>query len=75
MAKVLVFDGTKKSWRDLEESNVAFDKVAGHNHDGVNSRQGTGIPSNPPSGKCKVVNIYVDPGTGKTVVEYDNTPV
>ena len=30
--------------------------------------------SNPPSGKCKVTNLFVDPVTGKLVVEYDNTP-
>lgn len=34
-----------------------------------------GIPSSPPSGKCKVKNFYVDPATGKLVVEYDNNPV
>lgn len=33
------------------------------------------IKSNPPKGMCKVINIYVDPVTGKTVVEYDDTPV
>ena len=34
-----------------------------------------GIVSTPPSGKYKVVNIYVDPTTGKAVVKYDDTPV
>ncbi len=29
----------------------------------------------PPPGRYKIVNIYVDPETGKIVVEYDNTPV
>jgi hypothetical protein len=33
------------------------------------------ILSNPPSGKCKITNIYIDPVTGKTVVEYDTVPV
>ena len=33
------------------------------------------LVSKPPSGKCKVINIYVDPDTGKTIVEYENTPV
>ncbi len=33
------------------------------------AKQEEKIPSNPPSGKYKVVNIYVDPDTGKTVVE------
>ncbi len=33
------------------------------------------IPSVPPSGKCKVVNIYVDPDTGKLVIEYEEIPV
>lgn len=31
--------------------------------------------SSPPSGKYKIVNIYVDPETGKIVVEYDNNRV
>ena len=35
----------------------------------------TGIESNPPSGKCKVVNLYVVISTGKLLVEYDDTPV
>ena len=34
-----------------------------------------GVESNPPSGKCKVVNLYVVISTGKLVVEYDDTPV
>ena len=34
-----------------------------------------GIPSSPPSGKYKVVNLWVDPATGKLTVEYDTTPV
>ena len=32
------------------------------------------LGSVPPAGKCKVVNIYVDPSTGKCTVEYDDTP-
>ena len=32
------------------------------------------IVSVPPNGKYKVTNIYVDPDTGRTVVEYDDTP-
>ncbi len=34
-----------------------------------------GFISKPPSGKYKVVNIYVDPTTGKVVVQYEDTPV
>lgn len=30
--------------------------------------------SKPPSGKCKIINIYIDPETGKVVIEYDKTP-
>jgi len=30
--------------------------------------------SSPPSGMCRVTNLYVDPATGKLVVEYDDTP-
>jgi hypothetical protein len=33
------------------------------------------LVSNPPNGKCKVTNIYVDPDTEKTVIEYDDVPV
>jgi hypothetical protein len=29
----------------------------------------------PPRGKCKVVNIYVDPSTSKLIVEYDDIPI
>lgn len=32
------------------------------------------VASTPPVSKCKVTNLYVDPETGKLVVEYDNTP-
>jgi len=35
----------------------------------------TGPPmSVPPQGKCKVTNLYVDPDTGKLVVEYSDIP-
>ena len=34
----------------------------------------TKINSNPPVGKCKITNIYVDPITGKTIIEYEDTP-
>ena len=34
-----------------------------------------GILSSPLSGKYRVTNLYVDPSTGKLVVEYDDTPV
>lgn len=34
-----------------------------------------GLTSKPPSGKYRVVNFYVDPVTGKLVVEYEDTPV
>jgi len=33
------------------------------------------IVSSPPSGKCKVTNIFVDPMTGKCTVEYEGIPV
>ena len=41
----------------------------------TNYVDGVALISNPPSGKCKVTNIYVDPVTGKTVIEYENVPV
>jgi hypothetical protein len=31
--------------------------------------------SKPPAGKCKITNIYIDPETEKTVIEYDDIPV
>lgn len=34
-----------------------------------------GLTSSPPSGKCKVTNLYVDPVSGKLTIEYDNNPV
>jgi hypothetical protein len=33
------------------------------------------IKSNPPKGKYRVTNLYVDPDTGRLEIEYDNTPV
>ena len=30
--------------------------------------------SEPPPGKCRVTNLYVDPLTGRLVVEYDDVP-
>jgi len=37
--------------------------------------EGFGVASNPPTGYCKVTNFYVDPATGKLVVEYEDIPV
>ena len=34
-----------------------------------------GLAVNTPAGKCQVVNLYVDPSTGRLVVEYDDQPV
>ena len=34
----------------------------------------SGLATTPPQGKCKIVNMYVDPSTGKVVVQYDDTP-
>ena len=31
--------------------------------------------SQPPSGYFRVVNLYVDPVTGRLIVQYDDTPV
>ncbi len=36
---------------------------------------GDNLLSQPPLGKCKVINIYVDPETGKLVIIYEDTPV
>jgi hypothetical protein len=42
---------------------------------GINiAAAGEGIASVPPTGYFKVVNMYVNPGTGKLTIEYDNTP-
>lgn len=35
----------------------------------------TCLISKPPSGKCRVTNIYVNPVTGKMEFEYEDTPV
>jgi hypothetical protein len=35
---------------------------------------GGGIASVPPTGSYKVVNMFVDPLTGKLTIEYDDTP-
>jgi len=32
------------------------------------------LQSSPPPGHYKVTNLYVDPATGKLVVQYDTTP-
>jgi len=34
-----------------------------------------GLTVAPPTGKYQVTNLYVDPDTGRLVVEYDDTPV
>lgn len=33
------------------------------------------LPSNPPSGKCVVANIYYDPSSERVVVEKDSEPI
>lgn len=33
------------------------------------------IENDPPSGKCRVTNLFVDPDTDRLIVEYDDTPV
>lgn len=33
------------------------------------------ITTNPPSGMCKILNLYWNPSTQKVVVTYDDTPV
>ena len=32
------------------------------------------LKSDPPTGKYKVINLYVDPATGKLIIEYDDIP-
>jgi len=32
------------------------------------------LVSAPPKGKCLVTNLYVDPDTGKLILEYEDTP-
>ena len=41
----------------------------------INTGGEDSLGSVPPSGKCKVTNIYVDPLTEKLTIEYDNTPI
>jgi len=33
------------------------------------------IKSDPPSGKYRVLNLFVDPSSGKLTVQYDDTPI
>jgi len=35
----------------------------------------SGVNTSPPTDKYRVTNLYVDPTTGRLVVEYDDTPV
>ena len=37
--------------------------------------EGGVIVSAPPTTKCRVTNLYVDPDTGKLVIEYDDIPM
>ena len=32
------------------------------------------LVSDPPTGKCKVINVYWDPDTQRAVFEFDDTP-
>ena len=41
----------------------------------INLKGEDSIASSAPVGMYKVVNMYVDPATGKLSVEYDDTPV
>jgi len=41
---------------------------------GVGSELNGVVFSDPPTGKFKVTNLYVEPTTGKLVVKYDDTP-
>lgn len=60
----------------IPERMVDHDPSCGHDHDGTDSKylEVSGIPTSPPSGKCRVTNLYVDPATEKLVVEWDDTP-
>ena len=42
--------------------------------DRLGASMGIGVRSNPPAGKCKVTNLFVDPATGRLEVEWDDTP-
>ena len=44
-------------------------------HELVEGEGETIIVSNPPSGKYKVVNLFVDPSSGRLTVQYDDTPI
>ncbi len=41
----------------------------------VSGPSGGFLPSNPPSGKCAVTNLWWDPATGKIAGTYDDVPV
>jgi len=60
----------------IAERRINHDPQQGHDHNGIESKylEVSGVPSSPPSGKCRVINLYVDPATGKLVVEWDDIP-
>ena len=39
-----------------------------------NISKADGVKSVAPAGKCRITNIYVDPETGRTVIEYEDVP-
>lgn len=41
----------------------------------INLKGTDSIASEAPVGYCKVTNFFVNPSTGRLVVEYDDTPV
>ena len=53
-------------------SGIVIKKDAVKSLPSVSSIPGFSVP---PSGMFRVVNIYINPNTGKLAVEYDNTPV
>lgn len=64
---ILVFHGVSLAGRFAHEALPGDTIVDGDGH--------LLIVSNPPEGKCKVVNLYVDPATGKLTIEWDDVPV
>ncbi len=58
-------------WRDREVGLWQSDGVGWIKTEG---RLTFEILSVPPSGKCELVNLYINPDTGRLVVEWNDTP-
>ena len=58
-----------------ETEKIIYSKIYNTGDDMLYTLVHNKVSSIPPKGKYQVTNLYVDPDTGKLVIEYDNTPV